>query len=1069
MTAASGIGRNASFGMTRLSITARLVLLSAALLVILVATNFYLNHELRDGADALVAEARYVETLKTASAVEKSFGDLKYWLTDLAVSLLNLSEERAREARKRLDGQLTTLEPYDAKAVGAIRHEVDALMSRALDAVDAYTNDRRVIGNMLMAEARVHISAVDDQLAQMVTRLRGQAAEASEAAQLRSARAVRVSWAIVVAATLLGLALTVLILRSIVLPLGSIREAMAALTSGRTDVQIPTAGHDELGAMARTLAMFRESLVERNRLSEERERTLQRLKIARDEARSARNTLQVTFDHMVQGVSMFDGDGKLVAWNQQFRDLLDMPDALLDKSATFADFIRYLALRGDFGPGDPEAQLRKRLENLDKPYMGARVLPDGRVLEVRRNPVPTGGFVSMYTEITEQRRAQEQIELARNRLSDAIQSISDGFALWDQEDRLVTYNDRCGQLLNLENVLAVGMTFEALIRGLAGRRARPATGNDDTEAWIAQQLASHRNAKDDEVLQLDDGTWLRVRSHRTREGGIVTTWGDISALKHREFELADLVARLEVARDQATEASRTKSTFLANMSHELRTPLNAIIGYSEILEEEARDTGLENLLPDIDRIEAAGRHLLGVINDILDLSKIEAGRMDIYFEDIDIAVLVEEMQSMIRPLAAKNGNTLEVSCPDDIGWMRSDLTKVRQSVLNLLGNSSKFTTGGKITLTVSRNRAEMGSVVSFQVSDTGIGISPAEMAKLFQAFSQADTATTKRFGGTGLGLAITKHFCDMLGGTITVESEPGKGSVFTIALPDRGTIESAAISAEPRVSEVADGAATVLVVDDDPVSLDLLSMTLGKEGYRVIHARTGEEALEQAHAHRPQAITLDVLMPRMDGWSVLVALKADPLLRDIPVIMVTVLKDRGLAFSLGASDFMTKPVDRVVLASMLRQYKSGSANGTVLIVEDDPSTRDATRRLLERLGLTVAEAGNGLDGLCWLDDHPVPQLILLDLMMPVMDGFEFLEELHRRPALASVPVVVLTAKQLSPEEITFLTGRTQRIMTKQATSSLELVTAIRKCVERHLGEAASNGRISDASGERQAG
>jgi CheY-like chemotaxis protein len=262
----------------------------------------------------------------------------------------------------------------------------------------------------------------------------------------------------------------------------------------------------------------------------------------------------------------------------------------------------------------------------------------------------------------------------------------------------------------------------------------------------------------------------------------------------------------------------------------------------------------------------------------------------------------------------------------------------------------------------------------------------------------------------------------------------------------------------------------VLVVDDDPVALDLLSMTLGKEGYRVVHARTGEEALELARAHRPQAITLDVLMPRMDGWSVLVTLKADPILRDIPVIMVTVLKDRGLAFSLGASDFMTKPVDRVGLTSMLRKYGTGGVDGPVLIVEDDPSTREAMRRLLEKLGLTVAEASNGLEGLRWLDGHPAPALILLDLMMPVMDGFEFLEELQRRPGLGNVPVVVLTAKQLSPDEIAVLTGRTQRIMTKQATSNVELVAAIRKCVQRHLDEeSVSRAQGEAASGERQAG
>src|SRR5690606_30986450 len=223
-------------------------------------------------------------------------------------------------------------------------------------------------------------------------------------------------------------------------------------------------------------------------------------------------------------------------------------------------------------------------------------------------------------------------------------------------------------------------------RHMAERRAREATAGQDEEAWIARQLAFHRAGYSDEELQLEDGTWLKVGSRRTQDDGVVTTLADISALKHRELELADLVARLEVARDQADEASRTKSTFLANMSHELRTPLNAIIGYSEILKEEARDQQLEEFLPDIERIEAAGRHLLGIINDILDLSKIEAGRMDIYLETFDLAALVREIQSIIRPLVAKNNNKLDVICPEDIGDFRSDLTKVKQSLLNLLGN-----------------------------------------------------------------------------------------------------------------------------------------------------------------------------------------------------------------------------------------------------------------------------------------------------------------------------------------------------------------------------------------------
>jgi CheY-like chemotaxis protein len=335
--------------------------------------------------------------------------------------------------------------------------------------------------------------------------------------------------------------------------------------------------------------------------------------------------------------------------------------------------------------------------------------------------------------------------------------------------------------------------------------------------------------------------------------------------------------------------------------------------------------------------------------------------MDVYLEDFDIAALFEELQSIARPLVAKNNNRLEVVCPDDIGAMKSDLTKVKQCLLNLLGNSGKFTSDGKLTLEVSRSQGPSGPMVAFRVSDTGIGMSEQQVGKLFQAFSQADASTTKKFGGTGLGLAITRHFCTILGGDISVQSKPGEGSTFTITLPDR--TGAAAAAAAPRVAEAPEGAATILVVDDDPAVLDLLSITLGKEGYRVIHARTGEEAIAQARAHRPQAITLDVIMPRMDGWSVLVALKADPDLRDIPVVVVSIVKDRGMALSLGAADFMTKPVDRASLTAMLRQHCPVTGSSPVLIVEDDPAAREATRRMLEKLGFKAAEATNGLKAL----------------------------------------------------------------------------------------------------------
>ena len=497
---------------------------------------------------------------------------------------------------------------------------------------------------------------------------------------------------------------------------------------------------------------------------------------------------------------------------------------------------------------------------------------------------------------------------------------------------------------------------------------------------------------------------------------------------------------------QLEQASQHKSQFLANMSHELRTPLNAIIGYSEILQEDAVDLGQDNLVADLKKIESAGRHLLGLINDILDLSKIEAGKMDIYLEDVEIVPLLEEVRSIIVPMAEKNANVLEYRLADNLGSMHTDRTKLKQSLLNLFSNGSKFTQNGRLTLDVKRSEIDK-PMVSFAVSDTGIGMTEEQLGRLFQAFNQADASTTKKYGGTGLGLAITRNFCQLLGGNVTVTSKPGEGSTFTIVLPDSPVAPAPAKATDaPPLSVDVDSAPTVLVVDDDPTARELLSANLKGAGYRLLQASSGDEALSLARSTRPDAITLDVMMPKPDGWDVLSALKADANLRDIPVVIVTMLSDRGIGLSLGAVEVLTKPVERAQLTALIHNLVR--REGPVLVVEDDAGAREMIRQTIEKMSLPVAEADNGVAALGWLGEHPAPAVILLDLMMPEMDGFEVLDALAAHPQWREIPVIVITAKQLTAAERERLLGQARKVIEKGGASRLDIVAAINEAVRR---------------------
>ena len=637
--------------------------------------------------------------------------------------------------------------------------------------------------------------------------------------------------------------------------------------------------------------------------------------------------------------------------------------------------------------------------------------------------------------------ARDEATAARRRLTDALESISEGFFLYDPEDRMVLCNSRYRELYpRMADVYRPGLKFEEMVR-IVVERGIVADAAKRPEEWIQQRLAQHRNPGAPFLVH-SDGRWIQVSERKTHDGGTVGVFTEVTELKKREQELA-------AARDEAMRATQAKSQFLASMSHELRTPLNAIIGYSEMLQEEAEDLGQDRFLPDLMKIREAGKHLLSLINDVLDLSKIEAGKMDVLVEEFEVADLIEQVHSVIEPLIAKNANVLEVICAPDLGTMRSDQTKLRQSLLNLLSNAAKFTERGRITLAARRMADRDGDRLQFVVSDTGIGVTPEQLQGLFQAFSQARSSTSRDYGGTGLGLAITRHFCRMLGGDVTVESTPGEGSTFTLLLPAVCPAATPEVATSSAPARPADALGTVLIIDDEEPAHELLERELAGAGYYILHAAGGREGLKLAKQARPDVITLDIIMPDLDGWSVLKALKADPDLCDIPVVLVTIMGDRDLGFALGAADYITKPLDRELLMRAVRRHVRGGDRAQVLVVDDDPKTRDMLRRTLQKAGWTVAEAANGCEALEALE-RAKPALVLLDLLMPGMDGFEVLERLNGDATWREVPVIIVTAKDLTPDDVDRLNGRVAKVLQKGAYQRRDLVRDIHAMIARQV-------------------
>jgi adenylate cyclase len=458
--------------------------------------------------------------------------------------------------------------------------------------------------------------------------------------------------------------------------------------------------------------------------------------------------------------------------------------------------------------------------------------------------------------------------------------------------------------------------------------------------------------------------------------------------------------------------------------------------------------GTEKALEPLNRVHRAGTHLLGLINQVLDLSKIEAGKLELAPESVNLAPLIDEVVGTARQLAEQNKNRLVVETEENLAPLTADPLRLRQILFNLLSNACKFTKEGEVKLRV-RKVVDGHNWIEFAVADSGIGMTPEQQAKLFEEFTQADSSTARRYGGTGLGLAITRKLARMMGGDVTVTSELGKGSVFTVRLPANADILA---RGSPEASQ-RQSSDYILVIDDDATARELISDHLKAEGYSVVTASGGVEGLKRAKELRPAVITLDVMMPDLDGWSVLAALRQDPELAEIPVIMVTIVDEHRRGISLGAAGYLTKPIDRERLHHLISRFQAPARPTRVLLVEDDSVQRERMLGWLDGPQWIVREAVNGREALNRLQEDK-PDAILLDLMMPEMDGFAVVAALQKEASWRDIPVIVITSRDLDAKDRERLNFGVQSVLVKERFTPVDLIERIRRLA--HIKPASGN-------------
>ena len=645
-------------------------------------------------------------------------------------------------------------------------------------------------------------------------------------------------------------------------------------------------------------------------------------------------------------------------------------------------------------------------------------------------------YYAVGRDITRRKQAEDALEQEQSLLKAFMDNTTDHIYFKDKESRFIRINKAQTNLFRLSDAReAIGRTDAEFF---TGEHAQQAYADEQEVIRSGIPMAAK---EEKETWPSGEETWVSTTRAPLfdRSGQIIGTFGisrDITERVRAQEEL-------QAAKEAAEYADRAKSDFLANMSHELRTPLNAIIGFAEIL----RDEIIGPIRPDqkelVVDIHTSGRHLLNMINDILDLSKIEAGTMELDFEIFSIVDTMEEVNTVVNALASKKQIHLIQEFDRDI-TVTADKTKFKQILYNLLANGVKFTNeGGRVTtqLEISENS------LLVRVIDTGVGITPEDQEMLFQAFTQVDTSKARAHEGTGLGLALTKRLVELHGGEIWVESTVGEGSTFSFTLPIQRHAASSSAPTPSNLPSTADNR-TILVAEDNEQAAHLLGIYLMEAGYRVEYATDGEAAIAKAAEIKPFAITLDIMLPKKDGWQVLRALKANPDLQSIPVIIVSITEERQLGFGLGAVDHLVKPIDKTALLASLRSLRLPDQDGGVriLIVDDDPQAIRLLSTILESEGYDVLKAYGGQEGID-LAIAEAPALIILDLAMPEVDGFQVVKRLAEHPGACDIPIVICTAMDLTDEEKDRLNGQIQSVIEKTGNVRQKLLDAIKR-IER---------------------